>query len=155
MKKSINRTLIGLGIFIGIIIVAAIVIFISMFIGAGISVIREKSTSGTKYVEETAGEEQEIIGYRDTELRDKVPVVRWEIGNPIDYPNGLRLVLNKVWVEEQENCPFVVINVTLINKTDEVQDRIDFSRGANYIYVWDSKDNKFLGSGGFNIEDSI
>ncbi|MDD3629124.1 MAG: hypothetical protein PHN81_05075 [Actinomycetota bacterium] len=53
MKKSINRTLIGLGIFIGIIIVAAIVIFISMFIGAGISVIREKSTSGTKYVGET------------------------------------------------------------------------------------------------------
>jgi hypothetical protein len=155
MKKSIRRTLIGLGIFLGIIIVVIIAIFITIFIRTGISAIREKSVSETGYIGETTGEEQEIIGYRDTELRDKVPVVRWEIGKPIDYPDGLRLVLNRVWVEEQENYPFVIINITLINKTDEVRDGIDFCRGASYIYVWDSENNKFLGSGGFNIEDSI
>ncbi|GAH63700.1 unnamed protein product, partial [marine sediment metagenome] len=34
--------------------------------------------------------------------------VEWKIGEPIDFPNGLRLTLNKVWMEKQLDYPFVV-----------------------------------------------
>ena len=55
MRKSIKWTFIGLGIFIG----AVIIIFVGLFISAGVSAIKEVSTPETKQVEE----EQEIIGY--------------------------------------------------------------------------------------------
>jgi len=163
MRKSIKWTLIGIGIFVVVVIVAVIILFVGLFISAGVSAIKEVSTPETKQVEEveevkTEGvveEEQEIIGYRETEDWGKVPVKEWKIGIPIDYPNGLRLILNKVWEEEQEGYIFVVISETLTNTTDEVQDGIDFSLRADRIYVWDSQDNRFSGSGGFTSGESI
>jgi len=161
MNKPTKWTLIGLGIFIGVVIVAVIIIFVGLFISTGVSAIKEVSTPETKQVEEAKTKEvaeiegKKIIGYRDTELRDKVPVIEWEIGKPIDYPNGLRLILNEIWKEKQKSYPFVVINETLINTTDKVQDGIDFSLCADWIDVWDSEDNRFSGSGGFTPEESI
>jgi len=113
-----------------------------------------------KESEEEVGEEakvegEKIIGYRDTELRGKVPVVEWEIGKPIDYPDDLRLILNEVWIEKQMDYPFVVINETLINKTDEIQDGIVFSLSAYSIHVYDSEDNRFSGDGGLTNDVSV
>jgi len=146
MRKSIKWTLKGFGIFVGVVLIIIIVFIIS----AVVSGIKEASTPET-----ISAETQEIIGYRETEDWGEVPVKEWEIGIPIDYPNGLRFILNKVWIEEQEGYPFVVINETLINKTDEVQDGIDFSLRADRIYVWDSEDNRFSGDGGLTNDVSV
>ncbi|GAG55190.1 unnamed protein product [marine sediment metagenome] len=85
--------------------------------------------------------------------------VEWKIGEPIDFPNGLRLTLNKVWMEKQLDHPFIVISVMLENTTNETQeDGIGFSMPGSMFYVYDSEDNKFLSSGcleGNTIFDEI
>ncbi len=85
--------------------------------------------------------------------------VEWKIGEPIDFPNGLRLTLNKVWKEKQNGETFIVINVTLENTTNEMQeDGIVFSMPGSIFYVYDSEDNKFLSDGcleGNTIFDEI
>lgn len=96
--------------------------FIAFIIIFGFTSACGSGRSSTKEVSKPTEEEQEIIGYRETEDWGKVPVKEWKIGKPIDYPNGLRFILNKVWIEEQEGYPFVVINETLINKTDEMRE---------------------------------
>ncbi|MBA7616186.1 hypothetical protein ES703_23482 [subsurface metagenome] len=101
-------------------------------------------------------EEQEIIGYRETEDWGKVSVVEWEIGKPIDYPSGPRLILNKVWTEKVYGQPYVVINETLVNTTGEVQDGFEFYLHVSVdVDVWDSQDNRFSGSGGLEPGKSI
>jgi hypothetical protein len=91
--------------------------------------------------------------------KEEVSKVEWKIGEPIDFPNGLRLTLNKVWMEKQLDYPFVVINVTLENTTNETQeDGIVFSMPGSIFYVYDSEDNKFLSDGcleGNTIFDEI
>ncbi len=114
--------------------------------------VKDVEDAKNKEVAEVEG--KKIIGYRDTELRDKVPVVEWEIGKPIDYPNGLRFILNEVWTEKQMDYPFVVINETLINKTDEVQDGYNLELPV-CVYVWDSEDNRFSGDGGLTNDVSV
>lgn len=85
--------------------------------------------------------------------------VEWKRGEPIDFPNGLRLTLNKVWKEKQYGKTFIVINVTLENTTNETQeDGIVFSMSGSIFYVYDSEDNKFLSDGcleGNTIFDKI
>ncbi len=85
--------------------------------------------------------------------------VDWKIGEPIDFPNGLRLILNKVWKEKQYVKTFIVINITLENTTNETQeDGIVFSMPGSMFYVYDSEDNKFLSDGcleGNTIFDEI
>ncbi|MBA7661793.1 hypothetical protein ES703_69813 [subsurface metagenome] len=161
MNKPIKWTLIGLGIFVGVVIVgffgSAIIMGIieaEKDIKAVSKVEEEIIVSEEKEIIEELVEEEEIIGYRETEDWGKVPVMEWKIGEPIDYPNGLRLILNKLWIEKQMGYPFVVINVSLINTTDKVQNGYDFELPVR-VYVWDSQDNKFLGSGGFTSEESI
>jgi len=172
MKKTVKWTLIGFGIFIGVLIVAVVIFFVSAVVSGIWEGVTRVSTPETKQIEQTveevaikeiSGAETEevpeiegkkIIGYRDTELRDKVPIVEWKIGKPIDYPNGLRLILNEVWIEKQMDYPFVVINETLINTTKRVQDGYYLELPV-CIWVWDSQDNKFFGSGGFFSEESI
>ncbi|GAJ12163.1 unnamed protein product, partial [marine sediment metagenome] len=119
---------------------------------AEVKEIEKVEEAKTKEVSEIKG--KKIIGYRDTELRDKVPVVEWEIGKPIDYPNGLRLILNEVWEEKQESYPFVVINETLINTTKRVQDGY-YLEAPVCVWVWDSQDNKFFGNGGLTNDVSV
>lgn len=151
MNKPIKWTLIGLGIFIGVVIA----VFFGSAIVMGI-VKAERDIKRVPSIEEAviAGEEKEIIEYRDTELRDKVPVVKWEIGNSIVFTNGLKLILNKVWEETQLDYPYVVISVTLENTTNEVQDAYDLELPV-CIYVWDNEDNRFSGSGGLTVGESI
>lgn len=104
-------------------------------------------------------EEKSEMEYRETELGRKLPKVEWKIGEPIDFPNGLRLTLNKVWKEKQYGENFIVINVTLENTTNETQDDgIVFSMPGSIFYVYDSEDNKFLSDGcleGNTIFDEI
>lgn len=153
MNKPIKWTLIGLGIFVGVVIVGFFGSAIVMGIIEAEKDIKEVSKAEEEII--VSEEKEKIIGYRDTKLRDKVPVVEWEIGEPIDFPNGLRLTLNKVWMEKQLDCPFVVISVTLENTTDEIQDGIDFKMPIS-SNVWDTEDNRFSGSCGLtNIEESI
>ena len=163
MKKPIKWTLIGLGIFTGVVIVAVIIFFVIFFLSIGVSVIREVSTPETKQVEQaeevkTEGvveEEQEIIGDRETEYWGKVPVLEWKIGKPIVFRNGLKLILNKVWEEKRLGYLYVVISVTLENTTDEIQDGIDLEMPTCFSDVWDSEDNRFSGSGDLTIGESI
>lgn len=160
MKATVKWTLIGLGIFIGIIVIIVIIFFVSAVVSGIKEGIKGTSTPKTKQVEEIKTKEvieikgKKIIGYRDTELRSKVPVVEWIVGEPIDYPNGLRFILNKVRIEKQYDITYLVINETLINTTDEVQDGFGFDRPV-HIYVWDSQDNRFSGWGGLFISESI
>jgi len=84
-----------------------------------------------------------------------VSKVEWKIGEPIDFSNGLRLTLNKVWMEKQLDYPFVVINVMLENTTDKVKNAVFFDMPIFGIYICDSEDNRFSGSGGFTPEKSI
>lgn len=110
---------------------------------------------GGELPEEEVEEEQEIIGYRETEDWGEVSVVEWEIEEPIVFRNGLKVTLNKVWEEKQLVQPYIVINVTLENTTDKVQeDWIIFTMPAS-PNVWDSKDNRFSGSGSLTIGESI
>lgn len=161
MNKPVKWTLIGIGIFIGILVVAVVIFFISAVVSGIKEGITEASTPETKQVEQAEEEiaikevskaeteevleieGKKIIGYKDTELRDKVPVVEWEIGKPIDYSNGLRLILNEVWTDKRFGEPYVVINESLINTTDEIQDGFDLAMPRYDINVWDSEDNKF------------
>ena len=105
--------------------------------------------------EPVVAEEQEIIGYRETEYWGKVPVVEWKIGKPIVFRNGLKLILNKAWEEKQLDYLYVVISVTLENTTDEIHDGIDLEMPICFSNVWDSEDNRFSGSGGLTIGESI
>ena len=162
MNKSIKWILIGLGIFVGVVIVGFFGSAIVMGIIEAEKDIKEVSkveeeiiVNEEKETIEELEEKEKIIGYRDTKLRDKVPVVEWEIGKPIVFRNGLKLILNKVWEEKQLDYPFVVISITLENTTDEIQDAIDLEMPIFFSNAWDSEDNRFSGSGGFTIEESI
>jgi len=163
MNKSIKWILIGLGIFVGVVVVGFFGSAIVMGIIEAEKDIKEVSkaeeeiiVSEEKETTEELEEKEKIIGYRDTKLRDKVPVVEWEIGKPIVFINGLKLILNKVWEEKQLDYPFVVISITLENTTEEIQDAIDLEMPILFsINAWDSEDNRFSGSGGFTIEESI
>jgi hypothetical protein len=158
MNRPVKWTLIGIGIFIAVVMVGFFGSAIVMGIIGAEKDIKEVSKTGEIEEAEKKGvaevEGKKIIGYRNTELRDKVPVVEWKIGEPIEYPNGLRFILNKIWTERQHGYTFVVINETLINTTDEVQDGYDFQLPV-YVHVWDSQDNRFSGSGGFEVGKSI
>ncbi|GAH88071.1 unnamed protein product, partial [marine sediment metagenome] len=158
MNKSIKWILIGLGIFVGVVIVG---LFFGSAIVMGI-IEAEKDIKEVSKVEEEIivneeketieelEEKEKIIGYRDTKLRDKVPVVEWEIGKPIVFRNGLKLILNKVWEEKQLDYSFVVISITLENTTEEIQDAIDLEMPILFFSnAWDSENNRFSGSGGF------
>lgn len=163
MNKPIKWTLIGLGIFVGVVIVGFFGSAIVMGIIEAEKDIKEVSKTGEEIIVseeketiEELEEKEKIIGYRDTKLWGKVPVVEWEIGKPIVFRNGLKLILNKVWEEKQLDHPFVVISITLENTTEEIQDAIDLEMPILFsINAWDSEDNRFSGSGGFTIEESI
>lgn len=162
MNKPIKWTLIGLGIFVGVVIVGFFGSAIVMGIIEAEKDIKEVSkaeeeiiVSEEKETIEELEEKEKIIGYRETEDWGKVPVVEWEIGKPIVFRNGLKLILNKVWEEKQLEHPYVAINVTLENTTDKVQNAVFFDMPIFGIYIWDSEDNRFSGSGGFTPEKSI
>lgn len=162
MNKPIKWTLIGLGIFVGVVIVGFFGSAIVMGIIEAEKDIKEVSkaeeeiiVSEEKETIEELEEKEKIIGYRETEDWGNVPVVEWEIGKPIVFRNGLKLILNKVWEEKQLEQPYVAINVTLENTTDKVQNAVFFDMHIFGIYIWDSEDNRFSGSGGFAPEKSI
>lgn len=162
MNKPIKWTLIGLGIFVGVVIVGFFGSAIVMGIIEAEKDIKEVSkaeeeiiVSEEKETIEELEEKEKIIGYRDTKLRDKVPVVEWGIGNSIVFRNGLKATLNKVWEEKRLEQPYVVINVTLENTTDKVQeDWIIFTMPA-IPDVWDSEDNRFSGWGSLFTGEGI
>ncbi len=141
--------------------VIPLLVFILIFnfvLACGVEHPREEVSKPTE--EETAEVVKDIekngeTEYRETKLGRKIPKVEWKIGEPIDFPNGLRLTLNKVWMEKQLDYPFVVISVTLENTTDEIQDAIDLDMPIISSKVWDSEDNRFSGSGGLTIGESI
>ncbi len=146
--------------------VIPLLVFILIFsfaLACGVEPPREEVSKPTEEEEpekETAEvvkdiEENGETEYRETELGRKVPKVEWKIGEPIDFPNGLRLTLNKVWMEKQLDYTFVVISVMLENTTDEIQDGIDLEMPTFFSKVWDSDDNRFSGSGGLTVGESI
>lgn len=162
MNKPIKWTLIGLGIFVGVVIVGFFGSAIVMGIIEAEKDIKKVSkaeeeiiVSEEKETIEELEEKEKIIGYRDTKLRDKVPVVEWGIGNSIVFRNGLKATLNKVWEEKRLEQPYVVINVTVENTTDKVQEDWIIFTMPTIPNVWDSEDNRFSGSSGFTIEESI
>jgi len=149
MNKSIKWTLIGLGIFVGVVIVG----FFGSAIIMGI-IEAEKDIKEVSKAEELE-EKEKIIGYRETEDWGKVPVKEWEIGEPIVFRNGLKATLNKVWEEKRLEQPYVVINITLENTTDKVQeDWIIFTMPAS-PKVRDSEDNRFSGWGSLFTGEGI
>lgn len=160
MNKPIKWTLIGLGIFVVVVIVGFFGSAIVMGIIEAEKDIKEVSkakeeiiVSEEKETIEELEEKEKIIGYRDTKLRDKVPVVEWEIGKPIVFRNGLKLILNKVWEEKRLEQPYVIINITLENTTDKVQEDWIIFIMPPIPDVWDSEDNRFSGWGSlFNGE---
>lgn len=92
--------------------------------------------------------EEDIIGYRKSDLEREVPKIEWRIDELITFSNGLSIVLNNVWKETQYDYIYVVINITLKNTTDKLQeDGNTFSLPAFFMYLYDSEDNKFLGNG--------
>ena len=102
MRKPIKWTLIGLGIFTAVVIVAVIIIFAGLFVSAGVSAIKEVSTPETKTLTAVEGPQKVITGQEFIYNGIKIVLTKYEIV-PTNIDKNLLWVY--LYVENIDSVP--------------------------------------------------